>query len=416
MEENELKELAKFCLSCKNGLCTKGCPMSTNVAKVTAEIKNGNYEQAYKTLIENNIFSPICSLICPQEQQCEGSCVKGIKGEPVQIGKIEHLLNKWARANDINAEIERKENNGIKVALIGSGPASISCAFELAKKGYNCTIFEKDENFGGILRYGIPGYRLPKTELDSIIEQAKKLGIIFKANVEFGKDITKETLKEEGYRAIFLGMGAQNPMAYSLSTNKAKQIYNPDYFLKEYNKGNELENLGTVVVIGGGNVAIDCARSAIRCKSSKDVYILYRRDRCNMPARDIEIEEAIADGVKINYQTKVIGATVEEDGNISEIECIKTEVIDKKACDIPNSNFKMKADTIIFAIGLSVEKDYLEKCGLEFENGLLKINEEGQTNIDYIFAGGDLTESKSTVCRAVAAGKKAAMGIINLPN
>lgn len=404
-----INEKAKYCLNCKHKPCQRACPIKTNIPSFIEKIKENNIEEAYKILMDNNIFSPICSAICPQEDQCEGSCTRGIKSNPVDIGKLEHFVNEYAKENSIKYDIKQKQKNNHLVAVIGSGPASLSCAYELAKEGTNVTIFEKEESLGGILRYGIPSYRLNKKDLDNTINKILNLGINVKTNCEFGKDINIESLKKQGYEAIFLGIGAGNPTTYSLCNEKLDGIYESDYFLKEYNQGKNIKNLGKTVVIGGGNVAIDCARSA--SKLGANVSILYRRRIEDMPARKIEIQEAIEDNVKIIPCTKVISAKG-ENGHISEIECIKTEVIDKKAVDLENTNYNMKIDTFIFAIGLSPEKQLLEKEGLELENGLVLIDENGKTNLDKVYAGGDVTENKSTVCRAIAAGKKAAKEIL----
>lgn len=405
----EILEIAKRCLNCKHKPCQNACPMKTRVPEFIAKVKEENFKEAYDILLENNAFSNICSTICPQEQQCEGSCVRGIKGEPMPIGRLERFVNDWAKENNYTYKMDTsKDTSAKKVAIIGSGPASISCAIELAKVGIKSVIFEKDKDLGGILRYGIPDFRLSKSTIDNIIETAKDMGVEMHTNVEFGKDISLEKLQKE-YDAVFLGIGAQVPSTYKMSEEEYSSIYKSDYFLKRYNDGEYIENLGTTVVIGGGNVAMDCSRTAVKM-GAKKVYVLYRRARENMPARDIEIEEAMEDGVEFNYLTKVIKA-FGKDGKLEEIECIKTVVEDGKAVDVEGSNFKMNVDTVVFAIGLVPNTKLLEEQGIELEWGLAKINENGMTNLDGVFAGGDVSESKSSVCRAVAAGKKAALGI-----
>lgn len=405
-----IQERAKYCLNCMHKPCQQACPIQTSIPSFIEKIKDNNIEEAYKILMDNNIFSPICSAICPQEDQCEGSCTRGIKSNPVDIGKLEHWVNEYAKNNSVEYHVKSKENNKHLVAVIGSGPASLSCAFELAKEGTNVTIFEKEHELGGILRYGIPTYRLNKKDLDYTINKILNLGIHVKTNCEFGKDINITELKAQGYEAIFLGIGAGTPTTYSLCNEKLDGIYESDYFLKEYNQGHKIDNLGKTVVIGGGNVAMDCARSAIRMGASK-VSILYRRGIDNMPARKIEIQDAIQDKVEIIPCTKVISAKG-ENGRIAEIECIKTEVIDGKAVDLSDTNYNMKVDTFVFAIGLLPEKQLLEKEGIDLEKGLVVIDENGKTNLDKVYAGGDITENKSTVCRAIASGKRAAKGIL----
>lgn len=405
----DIKEKAKYCLNCKLKPCSKGCPMNTNIPEFIEKIKEENFEEAYYILKENNIFSHICSIICPQEDQCEGSCVRGIKSTPTSIGKLEQFVNEWAIENKLqNKKIEIKQERNEKIAVIGSGPAGIECAYELRKNGYQVTIFEKENDFGGILTYGIPDFRLSKKHVNEIIEMLQKLGVKFELGKELGKNLHIEDLKKE-YDAIFLGIGAEVPSKYDLGD--FEQIYDSDYFLKMYNNNKKIEKLGNVVVIGGGNVAMDCSRAAVRM-GAESVSILYRRDAENMPARKIELEEAIEDGVKPVFTTRVIKAEG-KNRKIEKLQCIKTQVIDGKAIDLPDGEFEYKADTVIFAIGLKPNKDILEKEKLEYnERGLISINDKCETNIEKVYAGGDLSEAKSTVCRALGSSRKAAQAIM----
>lgn len=407
----EILEKANWCLNCKMKPCSKsGCPMNTDIPEFISKIKTGEYEEAYKILLDNNTFSHVCSIVCPQEDQCEGSCVRGIKQTPTKIGELEKFINEWAIENNIEYKISKIEKNGKKIAIIGSGPAGIECAIELLKNGYDVTIFEKDEIPGGILWYGIPDFRLPKEIVKNIINKVESLGAEIKIGIEFGKDITIESLKKE-YDGIFLGIGATTSTVYSLSDEPVEKVYKSDVFLKAYNENNFLKDLGKVVVIGGGNVAMDASRAAIKM-GAESVKILYRRDEEHMPARKLELEEAIEDGVEFVPLTRVISAN-SENGKITSLNCIKTEIIDGKAVDIENAEFIEEANTVVFAIGLKPEKSLLEKEGVKLNDwGLVEIDENGMTNIENVFAGGDVTESKSTVCRALAAGKKAANGII----
>ena len=410
----EIQKMADYCLNCKAKPCTKACPMNTNIPEFIQKIKSKEYGEAYNILQENNKFSYICSLVCPQEEQCQGSCVRGVKSEPTQIGKLEKFVNEWAietKYNIKHKEIKNKVNK--KVALIGSGPAGLSCCIELLNNGYDVTVFEKELLAGGLLRYGIPDFRLSKENIDRIIENIKSYGAKFEFNKELGKNLHIKQLKEE-YDYIFLGIGAEVSTTYKLSDNNVEKIYDSEYFLKEYNNERNIKNLGDVIVIGGGNVAIDCARTAVRM-GAKNVSILYRRDEENMPARDIEVKEAIEDGVKINYKTRVISAISDENGKITGVNCIKTNIIDKKAVDIPNTEFTYPANTVVFAIGLKPNKTILSDEGINInEYGLVEIDDECRTNIENVFAGGDVSESKSTVCRALSAGRKAALKIIEL--
>lgn len=408
----EIKKQANWCLNCKNKPCSEsGCPMHTDIPEFISKIKTGEYEEAYKILINKNIFSHVCSLICPQEEQCEGKCIRGIKQTSTKIGNLEKFVNEWANDNEIKYKILKEEENGKKVAIIGSGPAGLECAIELLKHGYSVTIFEKDNIAGGVLWYGIPDFRLPKKIVKNIIQEIQNLGAVIKTNIEFGKDVTIDILKKE-YDAIFIGIGASVSSVYSLTNEKVNNIFKSDVFLKAYNENNYLKNLGKVIVIGGGNVAMDCSRTALKM-GADSVSILYRRDKEHMPARKIELEDAIKDGVKFVPLTRVISANV-ENGKIVSLNCIKTTIVDDKAVDVNDKNFTVVADTVVFAIGLKPKKNVLEKEGIKLnEYGLTQIDENGMTNIENVFAGGDVTENKSTVCKALSAGKRAAYGIMN---
>ncbi len=407
----EIQELAKWCLNCKMKPCSKtGCPINTEIPEFIEKIKAEEYEEAYKILMANNIFSHVCSLVCPQEEQCEGSCIRGIKQTPTKIGELEKFINEWADENKIEYKINQKEKNGKKVAIVGSGPAGIECAIELLKNGYAVTIFEKDKIPGGILRYGIPDFRLGKEIVEDIIHRIETMGAVIKTEMEWGKDFTIPSLKEE-FDAVFLAIGATKSMVYSLADEELKGVYESDVFLKAYNENQFLTGLGNVVVIGGGNVAMDASRVAIRM-GAKKVKILYRRDKEHMPARTIELEEAIQDGVEFVPLTRVISANHEK-GKITSVNCIQTEIVEGKAVDVVGTEFTVEADTVVFAIGLKPEKKLLEQEGVKLNDwGMIEIDEKGRTNLENVFAGGDATESKSTVCRALAAGKRAASGIM----
>lgn len=384
--------------------------MQTDIPEFIEKIKLGEYQQAYKILLDNNAFSHMCSLICPQEDQCEGSCIRGIKQEPTKIGELERFINEWAIENKIEYKLTKAEKKGKKVAVIGSGPAGMECSIELLKNGYDVTIFEKDKVAGGILWYGIPDFRLPKRLVKNIVEKVESLGATIKTNVELGKDITIAMLKKE-FDAIFLALGATTSMLYSLTDEKLENIYPSDVFLKAYNEKEFLKNLGKVVVIGGGNVAMDAARASVKM-GAESVKILYRRDEEHMPARKIELQEAMEDGAEFMPLTRVISANLEK-GKIVSVNCIKTEIVEGKAIDIPNTDFVVEANSVVFAIGLKPEKALLEKEGIRLNDwGMVEIDENGKTNLESVYAGGDVTESKSTVCRALAAGKRAAKGIM----
>lgn len=405
-------EKASKCLNCKSPMCRKGCPISTNIPEFISKIKEKNFEEAYYILQENNLLSEICSTVCPVENQCMGNCIKGIKGNAIEINLLENFINNWAKEHNIEYIPQIKDIQNYRVAVIGAGPAGLACAIELRKAGVDVTVFEKEEKAGGILEYGIPDFRLNKNIVKNLIDRIIKLGIQIQTGVEFGKDITIESLKADGYNNIFLALGAEKQSTYKLTEEKTENIYESDKFLKLYNTGKIVQNLGVTVVIGGGNVALDSARTAKRM-GAKDVYILYRRNQELMPARKVELQEAMEDGVKINFQTKVISAKV-ENGKIKEIECVKTKIENDKAVDIEGSNFTMKADTIIFAIGAKSNEKLFESFGIKTEYGLVCVDENYMTNIKGIYAGGDTVESKSSVCRAIATGKKAAKAILKL--
>lgn len=408
---DEIKEKAKWCLNCKMKPCSKtGCPMNTEIPEFIEKIKTDEYEVAYRILMENNLFSHICSLVCPQEEQCEGSCVRSVKQTPTKIGELERFIHEWAEENQIEYSVSQLPKNGKKIAIVGSGPAGLECAIELLKNGYEVTIFEKEKIPGGILWYGIPDFRLPKKIVQKLLKTIENLGATFKTQVEFGKEVTLENLRNE-FDRVFLGIGATTSMRYELAKEKLEKIYLSDVFLKAYNENQFLKDLGKVVVIGGGNVAMDASRAAIRM-GAEGVQILYRRDKEHMPARKIELEEALEDGVTFQPLTRVISANGEQ-GKMVSLNCIQTKIVDNKAVDIQGTEFTVEANTVVFAIGLKPEKELLEKQGIKLNDwGMIEIDEQGKTNLENVFAGGDATESKSTVCRALAAGKRAAEGIM----
>lgn len=407
-----VSECANYCLNCKLKPCSlKGCPMQTKIPEFIMEVKNVHYEKAYNLLQENNFFSHICSIVCPQEEQCEGSCIRGIKSEPTNIGMLEKFVNEWAIENKIEYKIDKKESNGKRVAVIGSGPAGLECSIELLKSGFEVDIFEKDETPGGILIYGIPDFRLPKDIVKNIIDKIKALGGKFYTNRALGIDFDIKELSQK-YDAVFVGIGATKSSKYKLTDEETSEIYDSDVFLRAYRENKYPKDLGTVVVIGGGNVAMDSARVATRM-GAKKVKILYRRDRQHMPAREVELDEAIQDGVEFKELTRVESCNIES-GKIVSVNCVKTEIVEGKAIDKnPLETFSEEANTIVFAIGLKPDKSLIIENGIELDDwGYIKIDENGKTNLENVFAGGDNTENKSTVCRALAAGKKAAIGIM----
>ncbi len=407
----QIKEKASLCLNCKNKPCSEACPMKTHIPEFISKIKEDKFEDAYNILINNNIFSHVCSLICPQENQCQGSCVRGIKSEPTQIGDLEKFVNEWALENKIEPKIHQDETiDNVKVAIVGGGPAGLSCAYELAKKGIKSVVFEKENVLGGILNYGIPDFRLDKKIVDRIVEILCKLGIEFRLNQELGKNISIKELKKE-YDYVFIGIGAEISSTYKLSDEKLENVYDSDEFLRRYNFKNYIKDLGKVVVIGGGNVAMDSARSAVKMGAEK-VSILYRRDKAHMPAREVELQDALNDGVEWIELTRVNNANL-ENGKMVSVHCNKTQIVDGKAVDVEGEEFDYDADTVVFAIGLKPNKDLLINEGLELTDwGTILVDENNQTSIENVYSGGDVTDNKSVVCKALASGKKASESII----
>ena len=408
----QIKEKASYCLNCKTRPCAlKGCPIQTQIPEFITEVKNENYKKAYDILKENNICSYICSLVCPQEEQCEGSCVRGIKAEATHIGELEKFVNEWAIDNGYEYKLEKQDSNGKTALVIGSGPAGIVVASELLKAGFEVDIYERDEIPGGILTYGIPDFRLSKEKVENVFNELELLGAKIYTGKELGKDFSLEEVSNK-YDVVFLGIGAQKSTMYPLHETEKAGVYKSDEFLKAYNENKFIKDLGKVVVIGGGNVAMDSARAAIKM-GANEVKILYRRDRAHMPAREVELDEAIQDGVIFEELTRVSTANY-ENGKMVSLNCVRTEIVDGKAVDKePEDKFEVEANTVVFAIGLKPNKSLLETEGVKLDDwGYIEVDEDGRTNIENVYAGGDVTESKATVCRALAAGKKAAKGII----
>ena len=398
----EIKEFANECLN---------CPIKTNIPEFISCIKEDNLEEAYKILMDNNIFSHICATICPQHEQCEGACIRQNLGSPTKIGKLEKFVNEWAKENSIKFEKSKKEDNGKKAAIIGSGPASLECAYELLLDGFKVDIFEKESFAGGLLSYGIPDFRLNKELVEEVINRLIALGANFIFEKELGVDFHIEDLSKE-YDAVFVGIGAGRSLAFSISDSNTGVI-DANILIKDYYKKDKSYNLGKAVIIGGGNVAMDCSRIALKMGATSST-ILYRRDKNHMPANPVELEEAILDGVTFKELTRVVNSN-EENGKLISLNCVKTEIVDGKAKDIePKEEFIVEADSVIYAIGMKPFKDLIESEGLKTdEYGYILIDENGKTNLENVYAGGDVVAYKYSVARAIASGKKAAMGIIN---
>ena len=408
----DIKEIANNCLNCSVKPCSmKGCPIHTNIPGFISEIKNDNLENAYNILQDNNFFSHICSIVCPQEKQCEGSCVRGIKGNPISIGKLERYVNENGKEkafekkyyDEVKKNVPKKSNK--KVAIIGGGPAGLECAYELIRNGIDVTIFEKKDYAGGILMYGIPDFRLSKELVREKVEYIKVLGVKFEFNKEFGKDFDLNFL-QENYDFIFVAIGLTNQISYDLGEGSIRTLKS-DEFLENYFNGKTIENLGRVAIIGGGNVAMDASRVALKM-GAKESKILYRRNREYMPACEKELEEALAEGVIFKENVRVISI----DG--SSLNCIRTKIVDGKAVDDEDAEvYKEEADTVIFAIGSKHDSEFFEKQGIKIsEKGYLEVDENYMSNIQNVYIGGDLTSKSATVCNAIATGRKASNSII----
>lgn len=421
----EIKEKASYCLNCKVKPCSKnGCPLGNNIPEFIKSIKKEKHDEAYRILCETSVLSGVCGRICPHEKQCQGSCVRGIKGQSVSIGELEafvydkakdqgnNLIKCWK--NEINEK--RKENGNKKVAIIGGGPSGLTAAAFLAKNGVQVTIYEKYNYLGGILIYGIPEFRLPKHVVKQTINEILELGIAVKYNQELGKNLTLQELKKE-YDAIFLGFGANISSKMEVKGENLKGVYGGNELL-EYNMHPDYKGK-TVAVVGGGNVAMDCART-IKRLGAKEVKVIYRRAREQMPAEDKEIEEAMKEKIKFLFQNNIIQILGENE--VEEVELIKTELVQKEGetrpvpINIKYSNYKIKVDYIVMALG-SQPADFVKKLGLDLNKwGNIKVNEDYQTSDNKIYAGGDLAGVRGTVAWAAYSGREAAKKIIEKIN
>ena len=427
--EEEAKKEAQRCLKCKIPNCRKGCPVSIKIPEFITEIQNGNYEKAYEIISEDSNLPAICGRVCPQETQCEGKCVKGIKGDSISIGKLERFVADYAREHGIEPD-NKIEKNGIKIAIIGSGPAGLTCAGDLAKLGYDVTIFEALHKAGGVLTYGIPEFRLPKdTVVSSEVEKIKKLGVKFEYNVIVGKTVTiDQLLTDENFQAVFIASGAGNPRFMGIPGEDLNNVFAANEFLTRKNlmkaSSEEYDTpiyVGKkVAVIGGGNVAMDAARTALRLGAQ--TTIVYRRSEAELPARAEEVHHAKEEGIEFNLLTNPVKILSDEDGNVTGMTCIKMELGEPDASgrrspvEIPGSEFDLDVDMVIMALGTS-QIDIIAQTtpGLEVnKRKCIVIDEETcQTSRKEIFAGGDVTSGASTVILAMEAGKKAAKGIDN---
>ena len=423
----EAREEAARCIKCKNARCIGGCPVSIDIPRFIKEVEEGNIEAAYHIISESSALPAVCGRVCPQETQCEGKCIRGIKGEPISIGKLERFVADWAREHNIEPELP-KEKNGKKVAVIGSGPAGLTCAGDLAKLGYDVTIYEALHDTGGVLRYGIPEFRLPKdTVVEHEIENVRKLGVKIVCNVVIGRSITiDQLLEEEGFDAIFIGSGAGLPKFMGIPGENANGVFSANEYLTRNNLMKAfLEEYDTpistgkkVAVVGGGNVAMDAARTALRLGA--EVHIVYRRSEAELPAREEEVHHAKEEGIIFDLLTNPTEILVDENGSVKGMRCVKMALGEpdesgrRRPVEVEGSDFVLDVDTVIMSLGTSPNPLISSTTeGLETNKWKCIVAEEetGKTTKEGVYAGGDAVIGAATVILAMGAGKTAAKGI-----
>ena len=364
--KDEAVEEAQRCLGCKNAKCITGCPVNINIPAFVAQVKEGNFEEAYKIIGESSALPAVCGRVCPQESQCEGKCVRGIKGDAVSIGKLERFVADWAKENGIKP-VPAAEKNGHKIAVIGSGPAGLTCAGDLAKLGYDVTIFEALHKAGGVLSYGIPEFRLPKDKVVAAeIENVKSLGVKIETNVIIGKSVTiDELLKDEGFEAVFIGSGAGLPMFMGIPGENANGVFSANEFLTRNNLmkafrddyDTPIAHGKKVAVVGGGNVAMDAARTALRLGA--EVHVIYRRSEAELPARAEEVHHAKEEGIIFDLLTNPVEILTDDKDWVTGIRCIRMELGEpdasgrRRPVEIPGSEFEIEVDEVIMSLGTS---------------------------------------------------------------
>ncbi len=418
---------ATRCINCKNAQCIKGCPVAINIPGFIEKVKEGDIAAAYQVISEASALPAVCGRVCPQESQCEGKCIRGIKGEPVSIGKLERFVADWARENNIKPE-GAKEKKDKKVAVIGSGPSGLTCAGDLAKMGYDVTIFEALHEPGGVLVYGIPEFRLPKQDVVAKeIENVRALGVKIETNVVVGKSVTiDELLEEEGFEAVFIGSGAGLPKFMGIPGEQANGVFSANEYLTRSNLMKAFDEESNtpimrgkkVAVVGGGNVAMDAARTALRLGA--EVHIVYRRSEEELPARVEEVHHAKEEGIIFDLLTNPTEILADENGWVSGIKCVRMELGEPDASGrrrpvvIEGSEFLMEVDTVIMSLGTSPNPLISSTTkGLEVNKYKCIVAEEtfGQTSKEGVYAGGDAVTGAATVILAMGAGKAAAKGI-----
>ena len=432
-EETAIDE-AMRCLNCKHMPCVDGCPVKIHIPEFIAKIKEGDFEGAYQIISKSSSLPAVCGRVCPQETQCESKCVRGIKGESVGIGRLERFVADWHNTFS-TAEPVRPESNGHRVAVVGSGPSGLTCAGDLAKKGYEVTVFEALHTAGGVLVYGIPEFRLPKAIVAKEVDTLKKLGVKVETNVVIGKTLTVDELFGMGFEAVFIGSGAGLPNFMGIPGESYKGVYSANEFLtrsnlmKAYldNPETPIMKGGKVAVVGGGNVAMDAARTALRLGAEK-VYIVYRRSMEELPARKEEVEHAEEEGIEFRLlcnPTEILGYNNPEDprdpknGFVTGMKCVKMELGEpdakgrRRPVVIPDSEFEIEVDTVVISIGTSPNpliKSTTEGLEVNAHGGII-VNEDGLSSRNAVYAGGDVVTGAATVISAMGAGKTAAKAI-----
>lgn len=425
--EEEAVEEAKRCLNCKNPLCVQGCPVSINIPAFIQKVKERQFEEAYQIISESSALPAVCGRVCPQESQCEGKCIRGIKGEPVSIGKLERFVADWARENGIQPK-KAEKMNGHKVAVIGSGPAGLTCAGDLAKLGYEVTIFEALHEPGGVLSYGIPEFRLPKTKVVAAeVDNVKSLGVKIETNVVIGKSTTiDELIEDEGFEAVFIGSGAGLPRFMGIPGEQANGVFSANEFLtrnnlmKAFMDGYDtpISRGKKVVVVGGGNVAMDAARTALRLGA--EVHVVYRRSEAELPARVEEVHHAKEEGIIFDLLQNPTEILVDENGWVKGIRIIKMELGEpdesgrRRPVEIPGSEYEIEADTVIMSLGTSPNpliSSTTKGLDVNRRKCIVATEDTGATSKEGVYAGGDAVTGAATVILAMGAGKAAAKGI-----
>lgn len=425
-EEEAIKE-AERCLNCKNPMCVPKCPVAINIPEFIQRLKEGKFEEAARVINRDSSLPAVCGRVCPQETQCEGKCILGIKGEPVAIGKLERFIGDWSRENNVDLTV-KADKKGKRVAVIGSGPAGLTCAGDLAKMGYDVTIFEALHEIGGVLIYGIPEFRLPKeTVVKHEIENVKKLGVKIETDVIVGRTVTiEELMEEEGFEAVFVGSGAGLPKFMGIPGENSNGVFSANEFLTRNNLMKAFRNdydtpvkVGAkVAVVGGGNVAMDAARTARRLGA--EVHIVYRRSEEELPARREEIHHAKEEGIIFDLLTNPTEIVSDENGWVKGMKCIRMELGApdesgrRRPVEIKDSEYEMEIDTVIMSLGTSPNPLITSTTkGIETNKWgcIVAEDETGKTTREGIYAGGDAVTGAATVILAMGAGKKAAKAI-----